>query len=55
MFEIEVTRPYSWCVTERIKWKLIYQTQDVMINGKASVWAAADTHENENHKDCVAS
>ena len=37
MFEIEVTRPYSWWVTERIKWKLICQASDIMINGKAGL------------------
>jgi len=53
MFEIEVTRPYSWWVTERRKWKLICRTEDVMINGEAWVWVADDTHENDNHKDDV--
>jgi len=54
IFEIEVTRPYSWWVRERMKWKPICQAQDVMINGKTCVCVADGTHEDEKHEDDVA-
>ena len=37
MFEIEVARPYSWWVKERMKWRLICRgRKKAMINDKVS-------------------
>lgn len=52
-FEIEVTRPYSWCVKERMKWRLICQVQNVMFNGKTSVLVTNDTYYHENYKEDI--
>ena len=53
MFEIEVARPYSWWVAERMKWRLICQAQTVTINGRAWIWAADETYDEKNHEGNV--
>lgn len=55
MFESEVTRPYSWWVKERMKWRLIWGGKKAMINDKSSVPVTNEAYDDKNHEDDISS
>ena len=55
MFEIEVARPYSWWVKERMKWRLICRGRKKSDDQWQGIGLVADeTHDDENHEDDIS-